>query len=169
MVTAQSLVDYSNLLAQYQNRLVQWRQLTQQQLRWRARRFGSGLAESETRNFLENYALATAFHQDPRYFPADRGHSRGTRMMYAVRSVVMTRNDKGQSQFNYSKMLATVGASALAYYAYDPALNVKELATGRHMAKSIGLNLTFDAVENIVREFWPRHDSWLVLQHRSDR
>jgi hypothetical protein len=78
---------------------------------------GATLADTESRRFIQSFALSTILHQDPRYFPS---HKRTliSRAWYAATRVVVTRNDTGYSAFNESEFLGALFTSSLqnAYY-----------------------------------------------------
>jgi hypothetical protein len=60
-----------------------------------AKRFGAILADTESRRFIQGFALSTILHQDPRYFPSQK-HSLTSRGWFAVTSDESHRNEDGQ-------------------------------------------------------------------------
>jgi hypothetical protein len=68
------------------------------------KRFGATLADTESRRFIQTFALSTILHQDPRYFAS---HKRAliSRAWYAITRVAVTKNDKGDDTFNTSEFL----------------------------------------------------------------
>src|SRR5246500_2774654 len=114
-----------------------------------AKRFGATLADTESRRFIQTFALSTLLHQDPRYFPS---HKRRliSRAWYAITRVGVTRNDKGDEAFNTSEFLGALFTSALqnAYYPTD------NRGLGDTMNR-FGGALSSDAVGNLLREFTP--------------
>jgi len=113
------------------------------------KRFGATLADTESRRFIQSFALSTILHQDPRYFPS---HKRPliSRALYAATRVVVTRNDSGDSAFNTSEFLGTLFASALqnSYYPRH------DRTFGDTMNRFSGA-LSSDAIGNLLREFTP--------------
>src|SRR5438309_1736158 len=114
-----------------------------------AKRFGATLADTESRRFIQTFALSTVLHQDPRYFPSNRRAfiSRG---WYAVTRVVVTRNDNGDGTFNSSEFLGALCTSSLqnAYYPrHDRTLS----DTLNRFAGA----LSSDAISDLLREFTP--------------
>jgi hypothetical protein len=81
------------------------------------KRFGTTLADTESRRFIQTVALSTILHEDPRYFPSQR-RSLISRSWYAGTRVVITRNDSGNDTFNTSELLGTLFTSSLqnTYY-----------------------------------------------------
>jgi hypothetical protein len=113
------------------------------------KRFGATLADTESRRFIQTFALSTILHQDPRYFPS---HKRAliSRAWYAITRVAITKNDKGDEAFNTSEFLGALFTSALqnAYYPTD------DRSLGDTMNR-FGGALSSDAVGNLLREFTP--------------
>lgn len=113
------------------------------------KRFGATLADTEGRSFIQNFALSSLLHQDPRYFPAKQ---RGLipRSWYAATRVLVIRRDNGQSTFNSSEVLGTLFASSLenAYYPEH------DRGFPETMSRFVGA-IGSDATSNLLREFWP--------------
>jgi hypothetical protein len=114
-----------------------------------AKRFGATLADTESRRFIQTYALSTILHQDPRYFPS-RKRMLMARVWYSTTRVVITRNDNGNSVFNTSEFLGALLSSALqnAYYPRD------DRTFGGTMNR-FGGALGSDAITDLLREFTP--------------
>lgn len=70
-----------------------------------AKRLGATLANTESRRFIQTFALSTILHQEPRYFPS-RKRNFGARVWYSTTRVVITKNDNGDNTFNTSELLA---------------------------------------------------------------
>jgi hypothetical protein len=114
-----------------------------------AKRFGATLADTESRRFIQTYALSTILHQDPRYFSSGKQWLIA-RVWYSTTRVAVTRNDHGDSTFNTSEFLGALFASALqnAYYPrHDRTL-------GDTMNR-FGGALSSDAITDLLREFTP--------------
>lgn len=113
------------------------------------KRFGATLANTESRRFIQGYALSTILHQDPRYFPSPK---KGvfSRAWYSANRVVITRNDDGKSAFNTSEFLGALLTSALqnSYYPRP------DRTLGDTMDRFSGA-LSSDVVGNLLREFTP--------------
>jgi hypothetical protein len=114
-----------------------------------AKRVGATLADTESRRFIQTFALSTIMHQDPRYFYSNkRKHiSRG---WYAVTRVLVTKNDKGNSTFNSAEFLGALLASSLqnAYYPRH------DRTFGDTLNRFAGA-LSSDAISDLLREFTP--------------
>ena len=113
------------------------------------KRFGSSLADNETRSFFKIFAFPALLHQDPRYFRKAKGGiiSRG---VYAMSRVVFTRSDDNRTVFNYSELLS-VAASTSIQNAYYPD-NYRSF--GDTMSRLFG-SFSSDASGYVVSEFMP--------------
>jgi len=113
------------------------------------KRFGATLADTESRRFIQTFALSTILHQDPRYFPSYKRRLI-SRAWYAATRVAITRNDSGNNAFNSSEFLGALFTSALqnSYYPRH------DRNFGETMNR-FGGALSSDAVGNLLREFTP--------------
>jgi hypothetical protein len=113
------------------------------------KRFGATLADTESRRFIQTFALSAILHQDPRYFPS-RKRSFISRSWYAATRVVITRSDSGYDTFNSSEFLGAVFTSSLqnSYYPRH------DRTFGDTMNRFTG-SLSSDAIGNVIREFTP--------------
>ena len=114
-----------------------------------AKRFGTTLADTESRRFIQTFALSTILHQDPRYFPSHK-RSLISRVWYATARVVVTRSERGDSTFNSSEFLGALFTSSLqnAYYPRH------DRNVGETMNR-FGGALSSDAIGDLLREFTP--------------
>lgn len=113
------------------------------------KRFGATLADTESRRFIQSFLLASAFHQDPRYFPS-RKKRLLARVAYAATRVVITRADDGDSEVNAAELLGALSTSALQN-AYYPSAD-------RNFGNTVsryGGALSSDAVSDLIHEFAP--------------
>jgi len=114
-----------------------------------AKRFGATLANTESRRFIQGFALSTIFHQDPRYFPSPNRRL-VSRAWYSVTRVVITKNDNGDSTFNTSESLGTLLTSALQNSYYP-----RHDRTFGDTMNRFGGALSSDVIEDLLREFTP--------------
>jgi hypothetical protein len=114
-----------------------------------AKRFGATLTDTESRRFVQTFALSTILHQDPRYFPS-RKRTLIARIWYSTTRVVVTRNDNGDNTFNTSEFLGVLATTALenAYYPRQ------DRNFGETMNRFSGA-LSSDAIGDLQREFTP--------------
>lgn len=100
-------------------------------------------------SFIGDYALAVAFHQDPRYFRLGEG-SFGKRLFYAISRVFVTYNDAGHTVFYSSALTGTVAAAGISNLYYP-----QQDRGVSHTLSRIGLDLGNTALYNAAAEFWP--------------
>ena len=108
VISDDSMNTYTNAMDAYGTAMDTWRRSSEDQLRYRSRRFAVGLATAETRQYLSNLALPVLLNQDPRYVSANIEGSFGQRMWQAVRSIAVTHSNSGNNVFNYSKLGGTI-------------------------------------------------------------
>jgi hypothetical protein len=113
------------------------------------KRFGSALADTESRRFIQSFALSTILHQDPRYFPSAR-RTLVSRAWYAATRVVVTKNDDGRSTLNSSEFLGALFTSALQNSYYP-----RHYRTCDNTMTRFEGALSSDATTYLLREFTP--------------
>jgi hypothetical protein len=122
--------------------------------------FGEGptaYAQYYWRTFVDNasgntfteWLLPVAFKQDPRYFTKGHG-SVMSRAGYAASRLLVTRSDKGTSQFNISEIAGNLAAAGISS-AYYPANKRGVSNTMNNWVVQLGLDGAFD----VMKEFWP--------------
>jgi hypothetical protein len=112
-----------------------------------AKRYGAAYANDFSARMLSSAVFASLFRQDPRYFYKGIGSGR-SRTMYAISAVLVTRDDKGHSRPNYSRLLGVFAAAALSnlyYPSSDRGLSLTLENSGAEIGGIAGTNL--------VREF----------------
>lgn len=112
-----------------------------------AKYYGSTFADTAIAHLLGSAVLPSLLHQDPRYFYKGRG-SKTSRALYAISRAVITRNDAGRDEPNYSSVAGSLAAGAISN-AYHPAADRGVGLTFRNGAIAIGGH----AFDNLVREF----------------
>jgi len=113
------------------------------------KRFGATLANTESRRFIQGFALSSILHQDPRYFPS-RKSGLFPRAWYSATRVLITKNDRGDRTCNTSEFLGALFTSALqnSYYPRH------DRTFGDTMFRFSGA-LSSDAIGDLLREFTP--------------
>ena len=113
-------------------------------------RFGSSMARTASQEFFGTFILASALHEDPRFFPeVNPGFSHSVK--YSVQRLFVTRNDSGRDVANVSGLLGPLFAEGLAN-AYWPERN----RTVGDTFMRYGIDLATRAGGNMLREYWPR-------------
>ena len=82
------------------------------------KRFGAAYGDALAR-IIGSAILPSVLHQDPRYFYQGSG-SISSRSIHAVGSTFITRGDNGKPQINFSHLMGSLAAGAIAN-AYHPA------------------------------------------------
>lgn len=113
------------------------------------KRFGSSLATTASANVFGNFVLASAFHEDPRYFVKVNGTSK-QKIANALERVVRTRSDSGRPTPNWSGLLGDLLAESLA----NTYLPQNERTTGKTFQR-YGTRVGLGAAVNIFKEYWP--------------
>jgi hypothetical protein len=113
-----------------------------------AKRFGAAYGDAAIGTYLGGAVLPTLLKQDPRYYYQGTG-SKGSRLLHALVSSVVTHGDNGALQVNYSNIVGNLGAGAFANLYYPPG--------DRHGARTVFstglLRLGETAVANVFEEF----------------
>jgi len=117
-------------------------------------RYGAAMADVTAQNFFSDAVLASAFHEDPRYFRKGPGSPVFHRVAYAISRVAITRRDAGQDSgkdvFNFSGIVG-MGMGIGLSNAYYPAGS----RNGGEMGSRIATSLAATAFGNLLPEFWP--------------
>ncbi len=122
-------------------------------------RYGASLATAESTHFFQSFLLPSIFKQDPRYF-RKRSGGFGSRFMYSISRVLVTRTDAGHQAFNVSAVGGALGSTALANL-YLPKYDQD---AGRN-AVFFGLSMANTAGWNLWSEFGP--DIWHKLRGKN--
>ena|GEM_PF-3047047 len=113
-----------------------------------AERYGSGFAANLSRQSFA-FALETAFHEDPRYFPSeDKAFKR--RALNALKQVFICKTDRGGSEFAYARLFSDFGAAQFVNV-WQP----KSTASVGHGIERGFIGLGADAAYNLLQEFVP--------------
>ncbi|MGA3240613.1 MAG: hypothetical protein ABSG03_30445 [Bryobacteraceae bacterium] len=115
-----------------------------------AKRYAQNFADGTIENFTTQAIFPSILHQDPRYYQSGQGGVK-RRILYAVSRIFVTRTDSGQSQLNYSEFLGSSTAAVISTYSYHPRGDRNLSTAGSVWASEVG----FDALNNLIKEFWP--------------
>ena len=125
-----------------------------------AERFGASVADIATQNFFGDFAVASAFHEDPRYFHMGRGHPFWTRVGYAISRAAVIRKDSGGDTFNFDNLLGSALSTGFSNLYYPPASR-----TGKGMLMHWGIDVADNGFVNLVPEFWPDFRDKVLRRH----
>lgn len=113
-----------------------------------AKRYGAAWTDATSGRLFRNGVYPTLFHQDPRYFRATAQN--GNRVLYAASRIAITRSDRNEQQFNWSKLCASLTSAGLSNL-YYPSSNRGIGLT----VTNIGISYGTEAGFNVLKEFWP--------------
>jgi len=122
------------------------------------KRLGSSLARAASSQFFGTFVIASALHEDPRFFPEYKPTLKHS-LKYSLRRLFVTRNDTGEDVADRSGLLGPLLGEGLAN-AYWPDRN----RTVGDTLFRYGLDLASRAAGNMFREYWPVVSA--KMQHR---
>ena len=122
-----------------------------------AKRFGADMARASSNNLFGGFVLASALHQDPRFF-IKKNLSFKQSVKYAADRVMYTMTDSGERQVNYSGLIGPLMAEGLAN-AYYPDENRGAGGTFIRYASDLGWRFG----GNVLRQYWPTLNKKLRL------
>ena len=105
--------------------------------------------DQTSENYFVEFIVPAVTHEDTRYYTLGRGGF-AKRAGYAIKHVVVTRNDAGKNVFNSGEVVGSAFSAALsnAYYPQG------ERTVGNTL-NQWGLDVGIDAFTFAFREFWP--------------
>jgi hypothetical protein len=126
-----------------------------------ARYFWHTAVDQTSENYWVEFIVPAVTHEDTRYYTLGRGGF-GKRLGYALSRAVVTRNDKGNDEFNFSEVVGAGAASGVSSLYYPS----RERSLGS-VGTEWGLDVAIDSMSFVVKEFWP--DVNHALFHRGDK
>jgi hypothetical protein len=123
-----------------------------------ARYYWHSFADQTDENFMVEFILPSALHQDPRYYTLGRGGFL-KRTAYSFSRIAITRQDDGHNTFNFSEVVGSGAASGISSL-YYPTADRDWTKVGQRWATSLAL----DGATFIVKEFWPDINSKIFHQ-----
>jgi hypothetical protein len=113
------------------------------------RRFGADLARESSSEFFGTFALASALHEDPRFY-AEINPPFFHAMKYSAQRVFVSQNDNGRTVVSWSRLGGPLLSEALANVYYPN----RNRTVGDTLFR-YGLDLASRASGNMLREYWP--------------
>jgi hypothetical protein len=113
------------------------------------KRFASGFGGSVARQSI-TFALETATHEDPRYFPSTEV-TKKARIWNVVKQTFLCKKDSGDSSFAYARIIGAFGTGQLVN-SWQPA-STSGVSDGIERGF---ISLGLDAASNLSQEFIPR-------------
>ena len=111
------------------------------------KRYVVNLADNATGVLLSRGVYPSLFHQDPRYFYKGTG-SFHSRLLYAISSAVIARDDDGRLKPNYSHVLGNFSAAGISNLYYPASDRGASLVLFNGLASTAS-----NAFSNVLREF----------------
>ncbi|HET7108635.1 MAG TPA: carboxypeptidase-like regulatory domain-containing protein [Candidatus Acidoferrum sp.] len=112
-----------------------------------SKRFAAKFADGRSSDLLTHAVFPALLHQDPRYYYQGSGSVK-SRLMHAVSSAFLTRNDSGRTVFNSSYFLGDLSAAALSNLYYP-----KENRGANLVFTNAAVGLAGRIGTNLMREF----------------
>jgi hypothetical protein len=128
-----------------------------------AERFGASIGDIATQNFFGDFLVASAFHEDPRYFREGSEYGFWHRAGYALSRAVVIRKDSGENAFNYDNVIGSALSTGFSNLYYPRASR-----NTRGMAMHFGSDVADNGFVNLAPEFWPDFRDWLLRRRRSN-
>ncbi|RZU41666.1 hypothetical protein [Edaphobacter modestus] len=125
------------------------------------KRFGAEMARAASDNMFGTFLLASALHQDPRFY-VKKNLSFKQSLEYAAVRVFITRSDSGERVVNYSGLIGPLMGEGLAN-AYYPDENRTVGSTFTRYASDLGWRFG----GNLLRQYWPSINRKLRLAPES--
>ena len=113
------------------------------------KRFGALMATEASSSFFGTFMLASALHDDPRYFVSLHGGP-GHRIGYAVSRIFVTRTDAGTQSVNWPRLIGPLLAEGLA----NSYLPQNEQTAGKTFQR-YGWRIGYYTASNVLKEYWP--------------
>lgn len=122
------------------------------------KRFGAAMARTASSQMFGTFLLASALHQDPRFFVRTDLNFGGS-VAYSIKRVFITRSDSGNNVFNWSGLLGALLAEGLANAYYPDSARTVGSSLERY-----GYDLGGMAAGNLLKQYWPKISHRLRLQ-----
>ena len=126
-----------------------------------AKQYAASFTDNSVGNIMTTAVLASALHQDPRYFQRGQG-SIGSRVGYSASRLIIGRGDSGRKQVNLSEVGGNVFVASLSNLYYPK--------TDRGVSDTVSrwaMQMMWDGLSNELKEFWPDVRRHLVRQQKS--
>jgi hypothetical protein len=124
-------------------------------------RLGAASAKATSEDLFAVSVLASALHEDPRYYQLGHGHGFLARVGYSVTRVLVTKTDGGGQTVNYAVLGGNLAGSALTQAYYPP----DSRGFGQVM-KTFGTSLLGQGVGNLFDEFILESAEFLQLKRK---
>ncbi len=120
-----------------------------------AKRLAATLGDDTSQNFFADFVLASAFHEDTRYYRKGPSHKMLERVGYAISRAVIARSDSGEGTFSWANVLGCAMSAGLSNAYYPPVSRTAGVA-----AVNWGTNVAGAGLTNLAPEFGPDVGQW---------
>ncbi len=121
-------------------------------------RFGAGMARVASANFFGTFLISSIDHEDPRFY-VKKDLTLQKSMEYAAVRLAITRKDSGQPTINYSGLVGTLAAEALADTYYPDG----NRSFGRIMIRYAS-DQAWRFAGHLLRQYWPEINKRLTVK-----
>jgi hypothetical protein len=125
-----------------------------------AQRVGASTLNIATQNFFGDFVMASALHQDPRFFRKGPGYTMWSRLGYCISRSWLTRRDGGGTTFNWSNIFGAGASTGISYSYFPPASRSAGAMSIEFISDVLGPGLA-----DIGLEFWPDVRQKLFHRH----
>jgi len=125
-----------------------------------AERFAASLTDIASENFFGDFVVASALHEDPRYFREGQGHGFWSRVGYSLSRALVIRKDSGGETFNFDNVLGSALSTGFSDLYYPAASR-----TGKGMLMHFGIDVADNGFVNLAPEFWPDFRDKVLRRH----
>jgi hypothetical protein len=125
-----------------------------------AKQYAASFTDNSVGNIMTTAVLASALHQDPRYFQRGQG-SIASRVGYSASRLIIGRGDSGRKQFNVSEVGGNTVVASLSNLYYP--------RTERGVSDTVSrwaMQMMWDGLSNELKEFWPDVRRHLARQQK---
>ena len=113
------------------------------------KRLAAGYGDTVIGSFMTTGVFPSLLHEDPRYFRKGTG-TKKSRSLYALKRIVVIRNDRGGTEFNFSEFGGNAVAAGISLTYHSRAdLNFSS------WAGDYATQIAIDVIANQAKEFWP--------------
>jgi hypothetical protein len=123
-------------------------------------RLGASIADIASQNFFGDFMVASALHEDPRYFRKGEGHPLLYRAGYAISRALVIRRDDGGNTFNFDNVLGSALSSSASNIYYPAASR-----TRRAFIMHFWIDIADNGLVNLAPEFWPDFRRKVLRRH----
>ena len=125
-----------------------------------AERFAASLTDIASENFFGDFVVASALHEDPRYFREGQEHGFWSRVGYSLSRAVVIRKDSGGETFNFDNVLGSALSTGFSDLYYPAASR-----TSKAMLMHFGVDVADNGFVNLAPEFWPDFRDRVLRRH----